>query len=1147
MRTQRRRSSISHFRQTPLVAALGLALMPCAANAANVVTVTDSSDALLFDTESHDITLRGAIDYFNNNCTGADTINFDLPSGPFVVSLASDLPRIQCNNLTIDGKNLGTVPATAGINIGITTTSASTNFGLQTDFSSTVTAKNLEISGFTYGSAIGLSGRFQVSGSSLHDNGTGFCNNGYSGVSITNSTVSSNSTGIYVSYGGSPVPPSTATVTGNTITNNGVGVLIHRDQGSEISFNYIGSGNGTGLQISPDSPGAMSFRTNVHDNTISANSGRGISLTYFQDVTIHHNWIGTNSSDGAGLGNGQNGVNASCGSGLELSDNVVSANGGTGFYHGVSLAAIQSGGTIVPSKVLRNKIGVTGDGIHGLGNNAYGLFLGTVYCSYGIDTSPVLTPTMDVQVQENDVGFNNDVGVWLSSVQNVTLDTNRVFSNRTDGVDLDGGGGNTLVTNAIHDNGGVGLSISSATGTRVDTNDIFANMNDGIDIDSGGNNTLVTNSIHGNQGDGVRMDSSNEKLSGNTITGNTNYGVEIIFGTNNEMTGNLVYGNATAITPVSFQKNISLDFYGGPLPNDAGDVDSTNPNHGQNYPVITPVTGVTHNLTLNQTTVNFTLDTVPGTYRVDLYSNMGPTAVPGGDNIVRTDSAFVVGSTPAPGSFTFSGVSLDNFSMLATTVPESGNGETSEFSPVVAFVGAPAVSITPSATMNFGDIAINADSPEMSVSVNSSGTATYHLTSIGDTTCSGGTICSTGAFTCQTTCTNNTDYAPGSACLVKATFHPPTLGAFSKTIQICDALAGSPRNITLTGNGVVPPPIVISPATWDFGSTLLGGRSATTSFTIFNPGTIPVTLGQLSTSPGFVLDSTDCGASIAATARCQANVFFVPTRSGLITGTLSVPATGDIPELTIKRGAKVTSGPVATAALSGTGTTEAILDLPSAIDFGDYTSGTPPIVRTVTLRNNGNAVLTLSNVSVTGPFALTNGCPFNMQPGESCTLSLSFSSAALAPYSGTLVVQSNAAGGSRSIPLSARTVDVAAPRIRVSPISIGFGDRLLGTVSASQRVTITNEGNANAVLAAPATTSLDFLVVGTTCGVTLAPAQTCFADVALRPVGFGPRSGQLLVTSNAAGSPSHVDLLGTGCRPFSSASSRLGASFGCSP
>jgi hypothetical protein len=368
---------------------------------------------------------------------------------------------------------------------------------------------------------------------------------------------------------------------------------------------------------------------------------------------------------------------------------------------------------------------------------------------------------------------------------------------------------------------------------------------------------------------------------------------------------------------------------------------------------------------------------------------------------------------------------------------------------------------------------------------------------------------------------------------------------------VCDNVSpyapfGTPsRSISITGNGVVPPPITINPASFDFGTTLLRTHSAASAFTIHNPGTAAVSIGIVTASQDFeVMGNPTCGTSLAPGASCTADVAFVPTNVGQINGTLSVAAsTGLLTESTKgARFVKAAAAPAATSSLSGTGAVEAVLDLPSAIDLGAFTAGTPAIRQLVTLTNKGNAVLFINSISATGPFLLGNGCPQTLQPGESCTVSLDFSQATLGDYTGSLTVVSNATGGSRTISLTARTVAIAAPLIRLSPLTIGFGDRLLGSQSATQRVTIANVGNAPAVLSLPAITTTDFLVT-TTCGNTLAPATTCFADVLFRPVGFGPRVAQLLVD----GSQVPVNLSGTGCRPFSRASSRLGARFDCSP
>ncbi len=112
---------------------------------------------------------------------------------------------------------------------------------------------------------------------------------------------------------------------------------------------------------------------------------------------------------------------------------------------------------------------------------------------------------------------------------------------------------------------------------------------------------------------------------------------------------------------------------------------------------------------------------------------------------------------------------------------------------------------------------------------------------------------------------------------------------------------------------------------------------------------------------------------------------------------------------------------------------------------------------------------------------------------------------------------------------------------------MGFGERLLGTTSATQRVTISNMGNAMAALTSIVPSNLDFVVTATSCAATLAPAATCFADVAMRPVGFGPRIGQLLVNSNAPDSPARVELGGTGCRPVGVGTGRSGTRNNCAP
>jgi parallel beta-helix repeat protein len=1082
MRTHGRRHSISDFRYTPLVAALGAVLAPqavMATCASGSICVTNPAD------DNIDVpvgSLREAILNVNMNCTGSDVINFDYPNGPFVSTVSQTLPIIRCGGLTIDGGGhqsdvlVGNMAQLFGYG------SAVFGPGLEAFATTPVTIKGMQVAGFTYGTA--LSGNIIAVDNIVHDNDTGIV--GTANSIVRSNRVFANTTGIYVAYGGETIQlnvvydntygidvenvtsgavannfigiddgtlsdaayngnvngvylfSSKVTVEQNVISRNDTGVYLDTDQGSTITTNKIGTdasgttamGNWTGIYSGTPAIGSM-----ITGNVISGNSSLGIDLDLVNNVTVTGNFIGSDVTGMVSIGNGD-GILAACGTGIEVTNNIIStAYGGTA----IEFDAVTGGGRL---NIVGNKIGVAGDGVTPLGSNSYGVKLRSSSCPLSASTDGIL-------------------------IQN-----NVIANGQSDGVLLSGANNTNITDNAIYSNGGFGV-------------DIFAGL-------------------------------------GNQILNNTIY-------------GNLAFSQA-------LPKNINLGFAGGPLPNDGGDVDvAPVPNNGQNYPLIT---SAARDVIGNVTTVSFTLDSVPGTYRIDVYGNSSATTEPGGDQILG-NTFLAVTSGPASGSFTVPGATSDHFSLLATSL--SGTGETSEFSPVANVVLAPGVTVSAS-SIDFGNVAINGDSPPRTVTFASSGNLPYEIGTFGDSTCYGGSICYGGPFTCSTTCSDSF-YAPGTSCQFTATFHPTALGSFTGTIAVCDNVAPLSRTISIVGNGVVPPPVTISPAAFDFGSTLLHSRSAPSTFTIRNPGASPVSIGAVTATSDFdVMGNTTCGTTLGPGASCTADVAFVPTNVGQINGTLSVAASTGLTAFSAKgaRFAKVLAGPAATSALSGTGTIQGVFDIPSAIDFGSYTSGTPAIRRVVTLTNSGNAVLSLTNISVTGPFTLGNGCPLNMQPGDSCTLTLDFSAAALGPYTGSLIVVSNAVGGSRSVSLTAQTVAIAAPVIRVSPLQIGFGDRLLGTTSSSQRVTIANVGNSPAVLSAPVLTTTDFLVT-TTCGITLAPASTCFADVSLRPVGFGPRLGQLFINSNANGSPNVVDLSGTGCRPFSSASSRFGARFDCLP
>jgi len=189
------------------------------------------------------------------------------------------------------------------------------------------------------------------------------------------------------------------------------------------------------------------------------------------------------------------------------------------------------------------------------------------------------------------------------------------------------------------------------------------------------------------------------------------------------------------------------------------------------------------------------------------------------------------------------------------------------------------------------------------------------------------------------------------------------------------------------------------------------------------------------------------------------------------------------------------------------------------------------VQRTLRITNTGNDILGINSITVPRPFTLANACNVSLAAGDSCTFTVGFDPTEIGDFTATVSVSTNAPNAS-SIPIRVHAQVQARPEplVRVSPRVIGFGDRMGGTQSPAQRITLTNEGGVAANLTL-ALSSPHFVVLNTNCGATLAPQRSCTSDVTFQPQGFGPKRGQYVVTSNSPDSPIRVELSGAGCRP----------------
>ena len=104
---------------------------------------------------------------------------------------------------------------------------------------------------------------------------------------------------------------------------------------------------------------------------------------------------------------------------------------------------------------------------------------------------------------------------------------------------------------------------------------------------------------------------------------------------------------------------------------------------------------------------------------------------------------------------------------------------------------------------------------------------------------------------------------------------------------------------------------------------------------------------------------------------------------------------------------------------------------PTSLSFGNHQVNTTSAAQTVTLKNSGNAALTIKGIGLSGPnsgdFHQQNTCPNPLEAGASCTISVTFTPSAEANFSASLSIADNASGSPHSVSLSGTGVPGMPP------------------------------------------------------------------------------------------------------------------------
>jgi hypothetical protein len=158
----------------------------------------------------------------------------------------------------------------------------------------------------------------------------------------------------------------------------------------------------------------------------------------------------------------------------------------------------------------------------------------------------------------------------------------------------------------------------------------------------------------------------------------------------------------------------------------------------------------------------------------------------------------------------------------------------------------------------------------------------------------------------------------------------------------------------------------------------------------------------------------------------------------------------------------------------------------------------------------------------TGDFALGNRtCGTTLAAGESCAVNVAFKPTVISTRTGALNATYSIGSPSKV------TLSGIGTMVKIAPTSLFFSAQTVGTTSPAKVVTVTNKGS-SALTISSITKTGDFVVLGKTCGTSLAAGAGCQVKVAFKPIPAGTRTGSLSISHNGGASPAKVSLTGTG-------------------
>ncbi|MDB5273298.1 MAG: hypothetical protein JWO58_1665 [Chitinophagaceae bacterium] len=357
---------------------------------------------------------------------------------------------------------------------------------------------------------------------------------------------------------------------GNTLSGNGEeGLLMINSNTPIIKGNFVGTtstgsaaiANGrSGIHLQTSATPTIGGTAAGESNTVSGNTWDGIQMESASNATIQGNFIGTNATGTAAIGNGSNGISGYTNSSNHLiggntvaARNIISGNNVDGIhYDGVTTACnnllvknnyigTNASGAGSPATfgngksgvvVLNNCLGLIIGGtttaerniISGNGRLWGGVGNGTgIVINGGCTSAQILGNYIGLAVDGTTATGNSENGIVIVYSNNATI-----------------GGNTTALCNLISSNGKQGVVLSADPGTPITGTIVIGNYI-GTDVTgtlARGNGQSGVISIFGNNGF-IGRANANE---GNLISNNSEEGIHLVGGS-----GNVVYNNLIGV------------------------------------------------------------------------------------------------------------------------------------------------------------------------------------------------------------------------------------------------------------------------------------------------------------------------------------------------------------------------------------------------------------------------------------------------------------------------------------------------------------------------------------------------------------------------------------------------------------------------